>query len=129
MGTEKKGWSIKGIGLKGENLNVSDLIGRQMDRVLQSLGMGREEFFNQLEGLEAVCELIGLDDEYITEMKSIDKDFKADFKKLINSRAYVTDPQKGMLMVRMAMRRFRSISRRIKRSGIAPKEEIDLILE
>ncbi len=129
MGTEKKGWSIKGIGLKGENLNVSDLIGRQMDRVLQSLGMGREEFFNQLEGLEAVCELIGMDDEYVKEMKKIDTVFKADFKKLSNSRAYVTDPQKGMLMVRMAMRRFRSISRRIKRSGIAPKEEIDLILE
>lgn len=128
MGTEKKGWSIKGIGLKGENLNVSDLIGRQMDRVLQSLGMGREEFFNQLEGLEAVCELIGLDKDYIKEMKKIDTEFKADFKKLTNSRAYTTDPQKGMLMVRMAMRRFRAISRRIKRSGIAPKEEIDLIL-
>lgn len=121
---EKKGWSVKGIGLKGENLNIADLIGRQMDRVLQSLGMGKEEFFNQLEGLEAVCELVGTDDEYKEERETINSDFRENSKKARAMRKSTTG-----LAVRMGIRRFRAISKRIKRSGIAPKEEVDLILE
>ena len=121
---EKKGWSVKGIGLKGENLNIADLIGRQMDRVLQSLGMGKDEFFNQLEGLEAVCELVGTDDEYDMELKEINSDFREEKKKARAIRKPI-----GGLTVGMGIKRFRAISKRIKRSGIAPKEEVDLILE
>lgn len=121
---EKKGWSVKRIGLKGENLNIADLIGRQMDRTLQSLGMGKEEFFNQLEGLEAVCELIGTDDEYAKEFKKIIANFREEKKKAKAMRKSV-----GGLSVKMGIKRFRAISKRVKRSGIAPKEEVDLILE
>lgn len=125
---EAKDWSYKEIGLKGERLDISGLVGRQLDRVLQSLGMGKEEFFNQLEGLEAACELMGLDDKYNEELEEINESFKEDWGKLRNSR-YSQSNQAGRIMVKMAMKRFKAITRAIRRSGISPQKEIDLILE